>query len=409
MVTQVNHALTYDSQKSSGFSADTNHKFGSRIFHSSYSKSWKFFQKRYTTRKIWSNWFATLSTSNKFVDGRSYSEVEKNNTAKKAIVTTPSDKVHSTCCYIGRFPLKKPQQSHNTPKVSKKKVVRPPSQPIPCSHSHIGHSAVPIMANRFQVLSNQSMLDDPLQLRVGNDTVDVAFTEDNIHLAKPKPSSKLPKNHKSNIFEVSPLNKVNENPLSTVDLHMYPQMPATTVLVDQKQPLNIIPSQDTINDPNDSITLYILQQKNQCLDFLKCQQQNGQEFGFFPMNSLNVYTGTSTANDNISDTVTLHQIVRSSGLPNYLGCRFPLQTQLNISAWRYHLQDYYDSQVLDLLEFGFPLDFDRSRSLRSTEVNHTYALQFQDHIENYLHEEISLGAIHGLLILNHSQCMCRLL
>ena len=91
----------------------------------------------------------------------------------------------------------------------------------------------------------------------------------------------------------------------------------------------------------------------------------------FPLNSLNVYTGPPTANDNISDIITLQLMVRSSGLPNYLGCRISLQTQLNISALRHYLQDYYDSQLLDLLEFGFPLDFDRSRSLQSTEVNHT--------------------------------------
>ena len=64
--------------------------------------------------------------------------------------------------------------------------------------------------------------------------------------------------------------------------------------------------------------------------------------------------------------------------------------KLNISAWRYYLQDYFDSQLFNLLEFGFPLDFDRSN-----EINHTSALQFPNYIQNYLYKEISFGAIYG--------------
>ena len=57
-------------------------------------------------------------------------------------------------------------------------------------HSQIDHFAIPIMTNRFQVLSDQSMLGDSLQLQPGNDTVDTVFTEDNIHQTKPQQTSK---------------------------------------------------------------------------------------------------------------------------------------------------------------------------------------------------------------------------
>ena len=42
-----------------------------------------------------------------------------------------------------------------------------------------------------------------------------------------------------------------------------------------------------------------------------------------------------------------------------------------------------------------PLDFERSRSLQHTEVNHTSVLQFSSHIEKNLQEEISFEAIYG--------------
>ena len=50
MVMQVSHTDAHHSQKTSVSSADTNHRFGSRIFLVSYSKNWKFFQERYATK-----------------------------------------------------------------------------------------------------------------------------------------------------------------------------------------------------------------------------------------------------------------------------------------------------------------------------------------------------------------------
>ena len=54
------------------------------------------------------------------------------------------------------------------------------------------------------------------------------------------------------------------------------------------------------------------------------------------------------------------------------------------------LSDYYDQQLLNLRQFGFPLDFDRSTILGVTENNHTSALNFSIHIDNYISEELIL-------------------
>ena len=47
------------------------------------------------------------------------------------------------------------------------------------------------------------------------------------------------------------------------------------------------------------------------------------------------------------------------------------------------------------MEFGFPLDFDRSRHLESTLVNHASARNFSDHIDKYLRKELQFQAILG--------------
>ena len=67
------------------------------------------------------------------------------------------------------------------------------------------------------------------------------------------------------------------------------------------------------------------------------------------------------------DKVKLFEHVHASGRPNYQGCRIPVcQATMNLSLWRERLKGYKDSAVCDLLQFGFPLDFDRNKVLSSS-------------------------------------------
>ena len=100
-------------------------------------------------------------------------------------------------------------------------------------------------------------------------------------------------------------------------------------------------------------------------------------------------------NQPISDPLQLHKSVKQFGCPNFLGARIPVVSNLNIDNWKFHLKDYWDTQLLDLLEFGFPLDFDTNTDLVSTEENHASAKQFASHVQTYIREELKHGAILG--------------
>ena len=50
--------------------------------------------------------------------------------------------------------------------------------------------------------------------------------------------------------------------------------------------------------------------------------------------------------------------------------------------------DHWDDRLVDLVEFRFPLDFDRSSNLISTEENHKSAKDYEEHVEHYLQEEV---------------------
>ena len=90
----------------------------------------------------------------------------------------------------------------------------------------------------------------------------------------------------------------------------------------------------------------------------------------------------------------VHKLNRQSLVPNILNCRIPVQTQLDPDRWRQYLTDYWDKQLPDLIQFGFPLDFDRNCPLSSSDVNHASALNFESHVDAYIQEELKYGALY---------------
>ena len=108
------------------------------------------------------------------------------------------------------------------------------------------------------------------------------------------------------------------------------------------------------------------------------------QFGFLPSETLQLYTGNPAYYEKIPGIISTHFMIKESGLPNFLKCRIPVVSKLNIDRLCFHLLDYWDQQLPDILEYGFPIDFDRKSPLLSTLVNHNSALQNVVHVSNYL-------------------------
>ena len=97
------------------------------------------------------------------------------------------------------------------------------------------------------------------------------------------------------------------------------------------------------------------------------------------------------------DKVKLFEHVHASGRPNYQGCQIPVcQATMNLSLWRERLKGYKDSAVCDLLQFGFPLDFDRKKVLSSSAGrNHKGARDYPEFIRKYFQKECDAKRIAG--------------
>ena len=97
------------------------------------------------------------------------------------------------------------------------------------------------------------------------------------------------------------------------------------------------------------------------------------------------------------DKVALFEHISASGKYNFNGCRIPIpNSKLNIQKWREKLLRYEDSIVCDLLEFGFPLDINKSTKLSFNERrNHKGAREFPEFIDKYLERECDAMRIVG--------------
>ena len=94
---------------------------------------------------------------------------------------------------------------------------------------------------------------------------------------------------------------------------------------------------------------------------------------------------------------TIHEIVRSTGKPNFMQARFPVNSQLNVDAWKNHLQGYWDRPLIHLIQCGFPLDFNRSCELNYEQGNHKSATVFPTDMNAYIEEEKKYNALLGPL------------
>ena len=132
-----------------------------------------------------------------------------------------------------------------------------------------------------------------------------------------------------------------------------------------------------------------------CDNYNKWKCQTSFDFGFTPLGEF-VSSDTCVQSESVTDDpIHLHRIIKNSATYNYLGCRIPIKSQLKVDVWAQQLQGYWDTQLLEFLAYGFPLDFNRDSKLRCEGNNHNSALQFPKDVDAYLQEETHFEAIVG--------------
>ncbi len=99
--------------------------------------------------------------------------------------------------------------------------------------------------------------------------------------------------------------------------------------------------------------------------------------------------------DDIRYAIRSHEAVFASGLPNHLRCRIPVRSDLNIGHLKDVLVDYTDKDVVEFLEFGFPVGAMGPIPEKSPCSNYGGALKYSNQIDSYIGKEVEAGSIIG--------------
>jgi hypothetical protein len=114
--------------------------------------------------------------------------------------------------------------------------------------------------------------------------------------------------------------------------------------------------------------------------------------------------GVTDRREDFSLLIETHDTITRSGKPNFQDCRIPVVSDLNIPVWRSLLVNYYDNQLVDLLEFGFPVGYNLDQLPVSEIKNHSGATLHRDYVNSYISKEIQEGVMAGPFASNPLNC-----
>ena len=91
----------------------------------------------------------------------------------------------------------------------------------------------------------------------------------------------------------------------------------------------------------------------------------------------------------------IYNAVVATGTYNYNHARARVPSGLCLPAWKKYLADYRDRQIVEYLEFGWPVNFKRGSPLASTHENHASARDHRDDVAFYVATELGHHALAG--------------
>ena len=92
----------------------------------------------------------------------------------------------------------------------------------------------------------------------------------------------------------------------------------------------------------------------------------------------------------------IYQAVKATGLSNCMQARIPVHNDINIPAWRARADGSpEDVELIDFIQFGFPLGYHGPTAHTPDPINHASALNFPQHVDEFIQQELKHGALIG--------------
>lgn len=101
--------------------------------------------------------------------------------------------------------------------------------------------------------------------------------------------------------------------------------------------------------------------------------------------------------DKYEHLINICEKVEESGVPNYVGCRFPVNSRFDCKYLEEQLEGYHDKEVVQLIKYGFPIGYvgplDEAQDI--VVDNHKGARENEKEVDRYLAKEVGKGSLAG--------------
>ena len=107
----------------------------------------------------------------------------------------------------------------------------------------------------------------------------------------------------------------------------------------------------------------------------KAKQQLAGHFGCLHLQDLVAYERPNKVLQQVRNILQAHKLVRASGISNFGGERIPVKSSLNITAWRTHLCDYFDKQLVVVVDQFTPM-YQFTPTPKFIQNRHSYTINY---------------------------------
>lgn len=92
---------------------------------------------------------------------------------------------------------------------------------------------------------------------------------------------------------------------------------------------------------------------------------------------------------------SLYDSIKKFNLPNFLGARKTVPSELNLLQWELSLVNYHDREICHFLRYGWPVGYHLPTPPASVQQNHASARMHDEHVKHYINTELSHAAVIG--------------
>lgn len=108
-------------------------------------------------------------------------------------------------------------------------------------------------------------------------------------------------------------------------------------------------------------------------------------------------TATWESREGVHRALRAHRLIQLSGCPNARGSRIPVDSNLNIASWREKLVGYHDQEVVEFLQYGWPVGVEGRIPDTVSAQNHKGAREFASVVSDHVISEVKRGRVIGPL------------